>query len=415
MRDERAFSLIEVLVALFMMGVLAAVVTLPLRQEDERASYEKTVAAMEEIRTAVLGRPGLYCNGQRQFTGYVADMGGLPALVDEKGAQVSALALEQEGETNLCFAQPRALWTRDINGDGDTHDPADIPEDFLWKYYEEERIWAGWRGPYLAPPPDGVLRDGWGHPFLFAEGEIVTFSDPTDVEKVYRAGRWYTSKTVPPGTYHCIKDWAFPGTRSLHSPPPPPGFDNPYDSRWDDCWEALPADIRPPVIEPRENFNRFDTYRVVVTNLYYGEGTLCVVSYGSDGEPGGEGYARDIIMTIYRNEWSGEVAGMVGNDRENYVNSVSICYPRFEPGEDRFVEWRHEIPVALVRSEATGKNFRFGRAYPLKGQTVDPSWQEVDIPMGIRSLRARAPGHSDGVHVFAIEPTGNFIGTLRRQ
>jgi len=425
--DHHGFSLIEVLVALAMVGVLAAVVTLPLKQEDERQYYEKTLATMDEIREAVLGRPGLYCNGQRQFTGYVSDMGDLPLLVDGKGEEVGDLVLEQHGEPILLFPQPRALWTRDMNGDGDTDDPEDIPEDFCWKYYEEKRIWAGWRGPYIQPPTDDILKDGWGNPLLFSEGEIITLKDETVVEYTATSytdwlgnttWRWEPFPPVEPGTYRCKKDWAFPPGPDSDSriKNPLPGFEDPYHSHWEDCWEALPEAVAPPVIIPGENYGtRQDTYRNITTNLYYGEGTLSVVSYGSDGAPGGEGYNQDIVMTIYRNEWTGEVAGMIGNSQEDYANNVSICFPRFEPGRGDLVQWSEEIPISFPSRE-TGKNFYFGSAPLVEEQRVlgeDGSRLEINVPMGIRSIKIRSSGHEDRIYVFSIEPTGNFIGTLR--
>ena len=434
MTDDCGFSLIEVLVALAMVGVLVAMVTLPLKQTDERRDYDRTLAAMEEIRHAVLGRQGLYCNGQRQFTGYVTDMGGLPALVDEDGTEVGDMLGEQDGEQVLLFPQPRALWTRDINGNGDTKDPEDIPDDLCWKYYEEQRIWAGWRGPYLDPPADGVLKDGWGNPFLFSDGEIITLKDETVVEYTFTSYvnifgitvyKWTSSPPVAPGTYRCKTNWAFPlgpgSTSSIKSPLP--GFatpyhgiaSSPYDGAWDDCWEELPEAVGPPVIEPRENNEDPDTYRSIATNLFYGQGTLSVVSYGADGKPGGSGYNRDISMTIYPSEYTGEVAGMVGNSSRNFADYVSVCYPRFEQGKAGLVEWRHRIRVSGLEAGADDgcKNFRYGTA-PHPGDTItqEDDWN-TNIPVGIRSIRAEGTAGKDKIYVFTVEPTGNFIGTLR--
>lgn len=435
MTDEHGFSLIEVLVALTMLGVLATMVGLSLKQTDERQQYEQTIAVMTAVREAILGKPGLYCNGRRQFTGYVADMGGLPLLVDENGDEVSDL-VTQDGK-NMVFAQPRGLWTRDMNSDGDTVDGVDIPDGSLWKYYEEQRIWAGWRGPYLTPPADGVLRDGWGNALLFSEGEIITLKNTTPVECEYRLHttvfgiqyyRWDVTGSASAGTYRCKCDWAFPANvgSTVSNLKPYPGFASPYyrpnDSnypyggeKWEDCWETLPAAVA-PVIEPKENGINLDypnsSFRSVFTNLFFGPETLTVVSYGADGKPGGSDYNRDIVMTIYRNEWTGEVAGMAGNTHRSFAESVAISFPKIVTGQSNLVQWRNEIMIpSLPADELGGKSFYFGTAPLREGQLENGSRQSVLIPMGIRSIRAHSQG-TNKIYVIPVEPTGNFIGTV---
>ncbi|MGD9161262.1 MAG: dockerin type I domain-containing protein [Desulfobacteraceae bacterium] len=439
MTGNRGFSLIEVLVALALVGCLAAITTYQAMKSDGTMEYDRTIAVMDDIRMAVMGRQDLYCNGQRQFSGYVADMGSLPALVDTEGDIVGDLVAEKEEEQVLLFPQPRALWTRDINGDGDTvYDPGDIPEIYCWKYYENERIWAGWRGPYITPPEDGVLKDGWGNPLLFSDGEIITLKDETVVE--YYCPRyndqgecigWSKNYKVPPGTYRCRINWAFPpgpgSNKRIKNALPGFGttysdlrslmpIDSPFRGDWDDCWEALPEALA-PVIETQENFKLPKEYRSVPTNLYYGRGTMCVISFGADGKPGGVDYDRDISMTIYPFEYTGEVAGMVGNAEQDFADYVSICYPKYKQGST-LLEWRHRINIGSLPaagSEDKCRNFRYGTA-PLVGSTSTPDneWN-VDIPVGIRSIRAETAGSStnDRIYVFTVESTGNFIGTIK--
>ncbi len=443
MMGDHGFSLIEVLVALVLVGCLAAITAYHVMETGENSEYDRTIIIMKDIRQAILGKQNLYCNGQRQFSGYVADMGSLPALVNAEGETVDDLVSENEGEQVLLFHQPRALWTRDINGNGNNDDSSDIPESMCWKYYENERIWAGWRGPYITPPEDGILKDGWGNPLLFSDGEIITLKDETVVEYAYNCtvnkfGKevcsWAASgedgDTVEPGTYRCRINWAFPpgpgSTKIIMHPLP--GFatpylnsrgylPDPYSSKWDDCWESLPEALA-PVIVTQENMKNSTDFRSVPTNLYYGSGTLCVISYGADGKPGGEGYDRDISMTIYPSEYTGEVAGMVGNASRNFADYVSICYPKYERGNSNLLQWRHRINISSILSaggEDKCKNFRFGTA-PLVGLTSTPDndWN-VDIPVGIRSIRAETEGLStnDRIYVFAVEATGNFIGTVK--
>ncbi len=466
MTDKAGFSLIEVLLALVLLGCLAAVATLQVAERDEQNGYDRTIEIMEDIRRAILGHENLYCNGQRQFSGYVADMGVLPALVDENGDIVDALVVENKGEKELVFAQPRSLWTRDINGNGSLDETGgDIPESCCWQYYGNERIWAGWRGPYLAKPEDGVLKDGWGNPLLFSDGELITLKDETVVE--YALGpdpdapmgglKWLSGDPVSRGTYRCKINWAFPpGPDSINlTKNPLPGFATPflnhsindkYNKSWEDCWgeEPLPEALA-PVITPKENLNdpeeeNSDRYRSVLTNLYYGSGTLCIVSFGADGKPGGTGYNKDISMTIYPFEYTGEVAGMVGNDKEDFADYVSICYPKYEQGsstnKSNFLKFRHVITVEDdikvgepdkddkddeddededEDDEDWCKNFRYGTAPDVDStETPEADWN-VDIPIGIRSIKAwkQESETNKRTYVFAVEPTGNFIGTIK--
>jgi phosphoglycolate phosphatase len=442
----------HLMAALALLGILAAMGSLFLKQRDERQQYDQTIATMTAIREAILGKPGLYCNGVRQFTGYVADMGGLPLLVDKDGNAFSNLVAE--GRKTLIYTQPRGLWTRNINGG--TSDATNIPDTACWKYYEKQRIWAGWRGPYLAPPADGVLRDGWGNRLLFSEGEIITLKYDTPFECDYSSyttvfgqtlWRWTVNKdaVASAGTYRCKCDWAFPTGpgSSYNTIVPYPGFASPYympgnsnyplgGLKWADCWEALPKDKDvtvpvAPIIEPQENSINRDIAdpnttenRSVFTNLFFGAGTLCVVSYGADGKPGGSGYDRDIEMCIYRSEWTGEVSGMVGNTSQNYADFVYVGFPKLEAGQG-LVQWRNEIDVSRLPADSLGgKNFYFGTAPLRYGQTETTgqpgSRQSILVPMGIRSIQARWVGgteESDRIYVFPVEPTGNFIGTVR--
>ena len=76
----KGFSLIEVLVAISLMAFLAVYLGAKTAEMATEDKFYKTCYMMEEIKEAIIGREGLYCNGVRQFTGYVSDMGNLPNL-----------------------------------------------------------------------------------------------------------------------------------------------------------------------------------------------------------------------------------------------------------------------------------------------------------------------------------------------
>ena len=71
--------------------------------EDNQARFEQTRTQMEEIKKALLGDSGLYTIGQRQFSDYVADIGGLPALED-----VLNTPLDTSDD------QPKGLWDQGL-------------------------------------------------------------------------------------------------------------------------------------------------------------------------------------------------------------------------------------------------------------------------------------------------------------
>lgn len=141
-RNQSGFSLLELAVVLAIIGFLAMIASPVWRDKSDQTRYEQTVSQLEELRTALLGNMPTYVNGVRQFSGYVYDMGGFPALED---------VLETSGDAT--DDQPKALWDQDT-----------LPD---WAYDADARIYAGWRGPYIEPPADDVLKDGWGNPLVF--------------------------------------------------------------------------------------------------------------------------------------------------------------------------------------------------------------------------------------------------------
>ncbi|MCD4779515.1 MAG: prepilin-type N-terminal cleavage/methylation domain-containing protein [Candidatus Omnitrophica bacterium] len=161
------FTLLELVVVLAILGFLTAMTSRIFTNEDDQRRFDETRAQMQEIKKAILGGEGAYANGQRQFAGYVADMGGLPAL---------------DAVTN----QPEGLWTDDLDSDG-------TPDLLGWVYNPlpnppDSMVWMGWRGPYVGTPAlrsgevsgQEKLRDGWGNPLVFDDtttpGDLIITS-----------------------------------------------------------------------------------------------------------------------------------------------------------------------------------------------------------------------------------------------
>jgi hypothetical protein len=361
MNKENGFSLLEILVALTL--TVLVVVYLGTRLYDAaggESAFDRTVHTMEEIREAILGRPG-YANGVRQFTGYVADMGNLPSLytrTDGGAVRVDYATADLESIFDGTFAtivQPVSLWTRDIDGDGRD----DIPDNALWQYHADHSIWAGWKGPYIAPPAGGVLRDGWGKPLIFVNGELVNveIKDPgtpgQTITRTYRCTRTHQSRlsaqltdlTRKPGTSAGSPYWqeiSLSGNRHIDV----------Y------AWVAGGKDVYVGV-----GGTGSAVYEdIPLNNEYYYHDALAVISYGRDGEPGGDGMDKDLILNIYSQQYTGEVGGHAAFTDAHYTRhtaTVTLHYPDFTEDGGRV----KAEPILIENNDAGyGINFRFGAA-----------------------------------------------------
>jgi prepilin-type N-terminal cleavage/methylation domain-containing protein len=195
-RNPHGFTLLEVLIVLFILGMIALMAWPALGILDDRAREELTCERMEVIRRAIVGDPDRFDeNGRRIIGGYVGDMEKWPDLWEAKAEvvppavtppdcvfnckedeecpdgesfsfgfrpagkfvekrwkwcrpfrkvfdgvddHIGGLETENEG-------QPRGLWTRDLN---EHPTPADMIAES-----------ANWKGPYMAPPMDECLKD----------------------------------------------------------------------------------------------------------------------------------------------------------------------------------------------------------------------------------------------------------------
>lgn len=130
------FTLIEMLLVVFILAAVAATAASLTSQVDEQFRYDDTKARREQLRQAILGDPARTMNGQPVVSGFVADTGGLPS------------SLRQLIEL-------------------------DPPASPTWSFFPTQNQWAGWRGPYLhgvegkdpyAPATRRLYyRDGWAN------------------------------------------------------------------------------------------------------------------------------------------------------------------------------------------------------------------------------------------------------------
>lgn len=313
------FSLIEVLVAISLMALIAVYLGARAGDLDPEDKFYKTCYMMEEIKEAIIGRPGLYCNGIRQFTGYVSDMGNLPNLYyfdnqEKEFVQVTHAEsgrIEADGLADALKQghrpQPWALW-RKTEG---------MPE---WKYHEEKgQLWAGWSGPYIDPPAGGALRDAWGNQFLFVVGEVVGYED-NYIKKTYRCKKTYISEDGKDGrSFAC----------------------GPESDCGESYWEMINEDEKMnfrtwidvgtetwPQADPPLTPLQLEKLRTK-QEKFYGPGCLTIISLGKNGKPGGDGLDKDIQIVIEPVEYMGEVAGHAGARGELFADRVCLYYPDY--------------------------------------------------------------------------------------
>ena len=129
------FTLLEMLLVVFLMGMLAVAATAMVDNADEQQRFELTRSRLQQIRYAIVGDTSRTLNGEPVISGFVADMGRLPNNLQE---------LVELGSQPPWQSIDLSSVTPGVTG----------------------QIWGGWRGPYLDATPElgsnSTFRDGWG-------------------------------------------------------------------------------------------------------------------------------------------------------------------------------------------------------------------------------------------------------------
>lgn len=143
------FSLLELLLVLFIMGLMTTTAMLMTGGVEDQSKYDETKRRMELIKRAIVGDPTRTVNGGPEISGFVADMGRLPVNLGELMEQDTLSAWD--------------VATSDVPVSGVDTIPVDLH--------------GGWRGPYLEVMPDDdggrVFRDGYGYEFKPALSGVV--------------------------------------------------------------------------------------------------------------------------------------------------------------------------------------------------------------------------------------------------
>lgn len=148
MRRSRGFTLLELLIVVFILSLVAFSAAITLGDREDGIRYEETVGRLRQIEAAIVGTEAtLEAMGP---SGYVADLGGLPASIEHL---VRNPDLDLNAAPDLPAFSSRA------------------PGDLFGSGYElnasRHHLPKGWRGPYLRTPPSTTpeatrFRDGWG-------------------------------------------------------------------------------------------------------------------------------------------------------------------------------------------------------------------------------------------------------------
>lgn len=131
--SQGGFSLLELLLVLFILGLMATSAALLTQGVEDQSKYDETKRRMEIIKRAIIGDSSRTINGGPEISGFVADMGRLPSCLREL-----------------------------VDGKCDDADPSPTS----WSIDADTGLGRGWRGPYLdvMPDSDGIarLRDAYG-------------------------------------------------------------------------------------------------------------------------------------------------------------------------------------------------------------------------------------------------------------
>lgn len=145
-RPQQGMTLLELLVVIALMSVVGFMALSQVGDDLNQARYEDTRNRLEMIRKAIIGDTSRTLNGQPEIRGFVADMGRLPANLQE--------LIEREFCSNPALDQAACTGAETW-----TSMPA-------YAHDATAGLWAGWNGPYLNASPESDyprFRDGWGN------------------------------------------------------------------------------------------------------------------------------------------------------------------------------------------------------------------------------------------------------------
>lgn len=158
-------TLLEMVIVVFILGLVAASAVSLTGGIDQQFRYEQTRSRLTQLRSAIIGAGGVGLGGDRPLSGYVVDVGLLPAdidaLVNDPTAADETDAFERfEPIAPVYDPTPEADEQTGRMFNNDSGDEVELGA-------PGEKLGKGWRGPYLQTDPSGagrrLFRDGWGN------------------------------------------------------------------------------------------------------------------------------------------------------------------------------------------------------------------------------------------------------------
>lgn len=150
---QKGFTLLEMVLVLFLIGLLASAGLLFTEGVEDQAKYDETKRRIELIRKAIIGDTTRTINGAPEISGFAADTGRLPACIAE------LFYLDTENPISGVAAD---LYRSPC----DTSNVTDLPLPY-WFMNQTTGIGFGWRGPYIQTLTDRNgevrFRDGYGN------------------------------------------------------------------------------------------------------------------------------------------------------------------------------------------------------------------------------------------------------------
>ncbi len=142
------FTLLEMVLVLFLVGLLASAGLLFTENVEQRADYEETQRRMAAIKRAIIGDPNRTIDNSPEISGFISDVGRLP----------------------LCLKELITLGEVVDIVDGVYASPCDDDAENnirIWQLNTETGRGSGWRGPYLQGEQEdsgvSTFRDGYSN------------------------------------------------------------------------------------------------------------------------------------------------------------------------------------------------------------------------------------------------------------
>ncbi|PCJ32736.1 MAG: hypothetical protein COA90_02070 [Gammaproteobacteria bacterium] len=150
------FTLLEMVLVLFLIGLMASATLMLTEGVEDQAKYDETKRRITMMRHAIVGDTSRTVNGAPEISGFVADMGRLP----------------------LCLAE--LLTAGDSSGVNIFESPCDAAVTInSWDVDLTTGIGTGWRGPYIYVLPERnsllAFRDGYGNSAITDEEDNKNF------------------------------------------------------------------------------------------------------------------------------------------------------------------------------------------------------------------------------------------------